>query len=159
MPSFFRMELNYPIPDTRPWLFAVNEEDISVLIHEYIHFLLDIVRKGNVLHNSLLSRYIKIIGTPIIKDSNENYWVKPPLTKSEEIYRIEYFPAIEHVYNCLFEGNDICEMITWCEKSPKVDVNDNCYQSPWNRISDTRHCPFATLWKNWNLEGYLPVSE
>lgn len=85
MPSFFRMELNYPIPDTRPWLFAVNEEDISVLIHEYIHFLLDIVRKGNVLHNSLLSRYIKIIGTPIIKDSNENYWVKPPLTKSEEI--------------------------------------------------------------------------
>lgn len=84
------------------------------------YFMLDIVRNGYVLSNRLMQRYIREVGTPIITDCNLNYWEVPPIGYSQDNYWLEYFPAIEQVYNCLSEGQDICELYTWCEKSPKT---------------------------------------
>lgn len=121
------------------------------------YFMLDIVRKGYVLDNPLMKRYIVSVGAPIIEDCNEDYWSVPPKDTSDADYWIEYFPAIEQVYNCLAKGQDICNMIPWCEKSPKVNVDDRCCMEPWSRVKDTYLCPYAMLWKNWNLEGYIPT--
>ena len=121
------------------------------------YFMLDIVRKGYVLDNPLMKRYIVSVGAPIIEDCNEDYWSVPPKDTSDADYWIEYFPTIEQVYNCLAKGQDICNMIPWCEKSPKVNVDDRCCMEPWSRVKDTYLCPYAMLWKNWNLEGYIPT--
>ena len=121
------------------------------------YFMLDIVRKSYALDNPLLQRYIAVVGAPIIKDCNEDYWSILPKGFSSADYWIDYFPAIGQVYNCLAEGQTICDMIPWCEKSPKVKVDDRCYMEPWSRVKDTYLCPYAMLWKNWNLEGYIPT--
>ena len=121
------------------------------------YFMLDIVRNGYVLDNPLMQRYIRTTGTPVIKDCNDDYWFVPPFGKSISDYWIEYFPAVEQVYKCLAEGNTICEMIPWCEKSPDVIEDSKCWDCPWERVEDTRLCPYAMLWKHWNLEGYYPT--
>ena len=121
------------------------------------YFMLDIVRNGYVLDNPLMNRYIKTTGTPIIKDSNEDYWFVPPKGIDVSGYWIDYFPAIEQIYKCLAEGSTICEMIPWCEKSPHATVDDRCYMEPWSHVSDTYLCPYAMLWMHWNLQGYVPT--
>lgn len=124
------------------------------LINRY--FMLDIVRNGYVLSNKIMRRYIREVGTPIIKDHNSNYWEVPPIGYTQENYWLEYFPAIEQVYNCLSEGQDICDLIPWCEKSPKTVVDDRCYMKPWTRCNDKYLCPYAMLWRHWNLSNYKP---
>lgn len=120
------------------------------------YFMLDIVRNGYILDNPLMRRYIRMIGTPIIVDSNEDYWIVPPVGWSTENYRIEYFPAIEQVYKCLGKGQDICEMYNWCEKSEKTQEDERCISEPWTRCRDLYLCPYAMLWKHWNLSDYIP---
>lgn len=131
--------------------FAMNER-----IHNP-YFMLDIVRSGYVLDNPIMRLYTRAIGTPIIKDCNDDYWSVFPKGISEADYWIEYFPTIEQVYKCLAEGNTICDMIPWCEKSPKVSEDERCYMEPWKRVEDSLLCPYAMLWKNWNLVGYMPT--
>ena len=104
-----------------------------------------------------MKRYIASVGTPIIKDCNDEYWLVPPFGKSLADYWIDYFPAMGEVYKCLAMGHTICDMIPWCEKSPKVNVDERCYMEPWSRVKDTYLCPYAMFWKNWNLEGYIPT--
>ena len=94
------------------------------------YFMLDIVRKGYVLDNPLMKRYIASVGTPIIKDCIDEYWLVPPFGKSLADYWIDYFPAMGEVYKCLAMGHTICDMIPWCEKSPKVNVDERCYMEP-----------------------------
>lgn len=122
------------------------------------YFMLDIVQNGYVLDNPLMQRYIKEIGTPIIKDSNSDYWEVLPIGFNQNNYWIEYFPAIEQVYNCLAEGQDICDLIPWCEKSPQTVQDDRCYCEPWTRCNDIRLCPYAMLWRHWNLSNYIPYA-
>lgn len=131
--------------------FGMNER-----IHNR-YFMLDIVRNGYVMDNPLVKRYIRTIGTPVIKDCNDDYWFVLPFGKSMSDYWIEYFPAVEQVYKCLAKGNTICDMIPLCEKSPDVIEDNRCWYCPWKRVEDSRLCPYAVLWKHWNLEGYYPT--
>lgn len=131
--------------------FGMNER-----IHNR-YFMLDIVRNGYVMDNPLVKRYIRTIGTPVIKDCNDDYWFVLPFGKSMSDYWIEYFPAVEQVYKCLAKGNTICDMIPLCGKSPDVIEDNRCWYCPWKRVEDSRLCPYAVLWKHWNLEGYYPT--
>lgn len=121
------------------------------------YFMLDIVRKGYVLDNPIMQRYMATIGTPVIKDCNDDYWSVFPKGISASDYWIDYFPAIEQVYNCLAKGHTLCEMMAWCKKSPGVNEDDRCWMNPWTRADDTYLCPYAMLWKHWNLKGYIPI--
>lgn len=47
-------------------------------------------------------------------------------------------------------------MLFWCMNSSKKIVDDKCSQEPWSRIKDEKLCPYAVLWKHWNLSGYIP---
>lgn len=120
------------------------------------YFILDIVRNGYAATNPLLSKFLTRAGTPIIKDKNEDYWIIPPIKKNLSNYWLEYFPAIEGIYNTIAKGSDICELCTWCEKSPHIKQDDRCTNEPWKRIEDKSLCPYAMLWKHWNLSGYIP---
>lgn len=130
--------------------FGINER----LTNRY--FMLDIVRNGYILDNPLMKMYIQKVGTPIIVDSNEDYWIVPPIGRSINDYWLEYFPAIEQIYKCLGEGQDICEMYSWCEKSKQTAEDDRCVNEPWSRCRDAYLCPYAMLWRHWNLSEYIP---
>jgi len=120
------------------------------------YFMLDIVRNGDVLDNAFMRRFIRTIGTPIIIDSNDDYWNIPPIGKTSNDYWLEYFPAIEELFKCLAEGQTICELYPWCEKSPMTKEDNRCIEEPWSRVNDEALCPYAMLWKHWKLEGYFP---
>jgi len=36
-------------------------------------------------------------------------------------------------------------------------VDDRCYMKPWKHVNDTYLCPYAMLWRHWNLQGYVPT--
>lgn len=120
------------------------------------YFILDIVRNGYALTNPLLRKFLLRVGTPIIKDKNEDYWIIPPIGKNPSNYWLEYFSAIEAIYNTIAYGSDVCELFCWCEKSPHTKQDDRCVNEPWKRIEDKSLCPYAMLWKHWNLSGYIP---
>lgn len=121
------------------------------------YFILDIVRKGYFLTNPSIRKFLINAGSPIIKDINEDYWIIPPIGKNQHNYWLEYFPAIEAIYHTLSNGSDICELISWCGKSPETKEDDRCVNEPWRRVKDTKLCPYAMLWKHWNLAKYTPL--
>ena len=120
------------------------------------YFILDIVRNGYALTNPLLRKFLLRVGTPIIKDKNEDYWIIPPIGKNPSNYWLEYFSTIEEIYKTIALGTDICELFNWCEKSPHTKQDDRCINELWKRIEDKSLCPYAMLWKHWNLSGYIP---
>ena len=62
------------------------------------------------------------------------------------------------IKDLLTEGHDCCDMLCWCQQSihNNVIVDDRCINTPWERCADNNLCPYATLWKHWNLSGYSP---
>lgn len=124
--------------------------------HRY--FMLDLARGGYALNNKTLQNTIRRIGSPIIKDSMNDYWHIPPMGVRRENYSIEYFPAILEINKFLKKGNDICEMYEWCEKSPNTQEDLRCIDKPWTRCNDAELCPYAALWKHWNLAKFTPVN-
>ncbi len=123
------------------------------------YFILDIVRNGYALTNPLLRKILLRVGTPIIKDINEDYWIIPPIGKNASNYWLEYFPAIEQIYKTIAEGCDICELFNWCEKSPQTIEDERCINEPWKRVNDKRLCPYAMLWRHWKLSSYIPYKQ
>ncbi|KGI21235.1 hypothetical protein [Hoylesella timonensis] len=120
------------------------------------YFILDIVRNGYALTNPLLRKILLKVGTPIIKDINDDFWMIPPIGKNPSNYWLEYFPAVEAIYNTIANGFDICELFNWCEKSPHTIEDERCINEPWKRVGDKSLCPYAMLWKHWNLSSYIP---
>ncbi len=37
-----------------------------------------------------------------------------------------------------------------------VPDDANMVIKPWSRASDNKLCPYAMLWRHWNLSGYTP---
>jgi hypothetical protein len=47
-------------------------------------------------------------------------------------------------------------MFDWCNKSPDLTPNELCKKSPWKKCEEKKLCPFALVWKHWNLAGRIP---
>ena len=120
------------------------------------YFMLNLAKGGYAKNNSVFLGMLKDVGSPVICDKSNSYWLIPPLGINLYNYGIEYFHTIIDIYKILKEGATCCEMYEWCEKSPQTDEDDRCILNPWDRCSDLKLCPFATLWKHWGLEGYVP---
>ena len=58
------------------------------------YFFINLVRDGYALNNNTLKNTIRIIGTPIIKDSANDFWLVLPFGIKPENYNIDIFPAI-----------------------------------------------------------------
>lgn len=134
------------------------------------HFMLDLVRNGFALYNNSLKLIMNNIGSPIIKDSQNNFTQMPVVGQSAN-ESFQFFPAIEQIYKCFKDGSTICEMLDFCEETKKNAkdifgdewqnkvpiIDDNCWNSPWKKINDQRLCPYAVLWKHWKLGDWEPT--
>lgn len=133
------------------------------------YFFLDIAKGGYALKNKSLIYVVNQVGMPIIEDSMFKYHTIPPHGKAYKGV-LEFFPAIEQIYKCFYDGNTICEMIDFCQdseeqykigllKEPAPIVDENCVNSPWKRCADKRLCPYAVLWRHWNLSTKNPLEK
>ena len=121
------------------------------------YFILDIVRNGNALYNVPLLNILNELGSPVIKDVTNTYYMMPSYKSLNN--NLQFLVAVEQIYK-LFTGDlDGCGMYEWCEKSIKLGtkIDDRCIFSPWERCQDKILCPYAVLWKHWNLSNYKPV--
>lgn len=147
-------------------------DEISFGYHQRIanrYFMLDIARGGLALWNKKLVNIMSIVGSPLIQDSQNRYSYVPIAGRSKNEYW-QYFPAIEQIYKCFSEGCDVCEMIDLCENKPEgktcqnndmssfAEIDECCWNAPWQRSSMQHLCPYALLWKHWNLMEWEPYS-
>lgn len=69
---------------------------------------------------------------------------------------VEYLRSIREI-NLLFEKGQIeCSMLQWCQNSPESTPNEKCKKEPWEKSKEQNLCPYAMLWKHWNLSNKKP---
>ncbi len=115
------------------------------------YFYLKLTTGGETSDNPWLRYAINTTGFPLIEDVNHDYYKIPSSVITKDA--MDFFFAIEQINNTFEKGQDICEMTEICGHSKGVQppVDDRCYMAPWSRIGDTKLCPYAFLWKHWNL--------
>lgn len=142
-------------------------------------FMVDIAKEGFALENKPLKDIINRLGSPIIIDNNKHFFRIPTKDNVLQIKGIkvndglEYFIAIQQIYDCFYSGIEGCNLLyDFCEYSNNYgeeifgknykqlipSMDDNCIVSPWKKCNDSRLCPFAVLWKQWNLSSWTPVT-
>lgn len=133
------------------------------------HFIIEIVRDGYALYNESLLKIMNRVGSPLIIDSEYNFTHISAAGKGANI-SLQYFLAIEELYKCFSKGNTLCEMYDFCEvtknnakeifgadwQNQEPLLDNNCVDSPWLKINDVRLCPYALLWRHWNLRSWKP---
>ena len=122
------------------------------------YFLLKMALHNKLFTNDCFGYCIKKIGTPLMSNNIPGCYFKIPIGKeqTENGMDVEYFKAIYQIDTLLSKGKVSCDMYDWCCNSPLSTPNDLCKTSPWLKISEKALCPYAFLWKHWNLSKYKP---
>lgn len=113
-------------------------------------FYLKLARGGVTYDNQWLCYAVNTTGFPLIEDINHDFFKIPSSVIKDSM---DIFFAIEQINNTFESGQDICGMIEICTKSQEINppVDDRCYLYPWVRVNEANLCPYAFLWRHWNL--------
>lgn len=129
-------------------------------------FLLDLVYDDDARSNETFMWLINSLGSPLIRNKQQEYFSIKPTGISG--WTCEIMKSIRQIHDLLHDGTIQCSLYPWCANSDKnlkdepnfKPINPTpevCLKKPWERCSYVNLCPFAMLWKNWNLMGYIPV--
>jgi len=125
-------------------------------------FILEIVAAGKLQNNKILKELLNKLGTPMITNIHNEGFILDMGSHKMNISP-EYLWVIYQIYKLfltdieLFKG---CELYKYCEiscihnKIP-IYVSSRC-DKPWTRVDDNELCPFAIMWKTWELENEIP---
>ena len=128
-------------------------------------FLLDLYYDGYVRHNNTFVRLVNNLGSPLIRNKRQDYFcIKPSGIRG---WTNEVMKTVFQLYKLFHDGIIPCKLFPWCRNSDSVlqsqsdfvPINPTpeiCLHKPWKRCDCDELCPFALLWKNWNLVGYVP---
>lgn len=122
-------------------------------------YLLDLCNDGYVRQNATFHRLVSNLGSPLIRNKRQDYFSIKPNGISG--WTNEALKSVSQIHELLHDGKLQCSLYPWCVKedptfepiNPTVEV---CLHKPWERCKCDDLCPFAMLWKNWNLIGYIP---
>lgn len=121
-------------------------------------FLLDIIRGGNIQHNTVFWNFVNEIGTPLLTNS-VGVMTKIPMSGigfSPINVDVEFFQAIDYIFSLFSQGRIECPLQNWCEASG-ISIDANCIINPpahSDLTKYTRFCPVGALWHQWNLGKY-----
>jgi len=119
------------------------------------YFLLKMARCNDLLTNGCWGKIIHDVGTPLMCNNLGNYFKIPPHGTNIDM-DVEYLRSIREI-NLLFEKGQIeCSMLQWCQNSPESTPNEKCKKEPWEKSKEQNLCPYAMLWKHWNLSNKKP---
>lgn len=121
------------------------------------YFIIRLAQGGHALCNRDFLKIVKNIGFPLVEnDNHENFLLPSPLGNAQ---LLTFFGAVGEVYKTFSEGQEQCGMLEWCKISPDSSYNTRCQSAPWMKHNEDKLCPYAMLWKHWNLADHTPVYE
>lgn len=128
-------------------------------------FITDILLFGqgkDVRKNQFFGYVLGMLGTPLIINEEDFGAISLPIHFSDPTFMPGFFWAINQVLRVFADNKGIpCELKEHCKRSAAIDldikVDVRCDTAPWSRCYDKRLCPFAVIWRHWNLGGHVPV--
>lgn len=167
-----KLKSYFNVPDY-PELHKAYHSWVDRLIDYAIHirlvepaFLIDMVSDGYARTNNTFSRIIENLGSPLVQNKRKDYFTIRP--KGIEGWTSEVMKSVLTIYDLLHDGNTMCSLYPWCDKTDKelagtenykpiAPTIAECLHTPWERCKNADLCPFAIIWRNWNLTKYTPV--
>lgn len=146
------------------WIDRLFDFSINMRTNEST-YLLDLYYDGYIRTNNTFQRVVSNLGTPLIRNKRQDYFcIKPEGING---WTNEVMKSVSQIYELLRYAKLQCGLYPWCINSdneqkdspefepinPTVEI---CLNKPWERCNGDNLCPFAMLWKNWNLIGYTP---
>lgn len=119
------------------------------------YFLLKMARQSDLVNNYYWSLAIQKAGSPLMIN-NKGARFKFVQHNSTMGMDVEYFQAIRQIEVLFEKGKTDCELFEWCKKSPLATPNSLCKSAPWKKCTEEMLCPYALLWKHWNLINREP---
>lgn len=117
------------------------------------YFLLKMARHHDLSTNEAFGFCICNVGTPLMSNNKGSYFKISPKGMNVDI-DVEYFKAFSRVEQLFSQGLKGCALYEWCCKSPQSTPSELCLSTPWKKVKEERLCPYALLWKHWNLSKY-----
>jgi hypothetical protein len=127
---------------------------------EHPHFIVEIAQKGIGTTNKPFVDLYNEFGLPFCtNDNNEACFYHRNIQTAE--LQLDTFLAVGQIFRLMHGNTGVCKLFDYCHKCQKgktgdVQVNQKCY-SPWLRDMDERLCPYALVWRHWNLTGRRPI--
>jgi hypothetical protein len=98
------------------------------------------------------------IGTPFMTNALYHGYCYPP-AKLKAASIQSYFPWVFAAVSNTFTGKKECLLHSYCKALPDKQITDqNCENSPWERIHLSQLCPYAIMWHTWGLSAKKPGS-
>lgn len=113
-------------------------------------FLLKMAKIGNLPMNDCWGFAVYNVGSPLMVNNKGEYY-KIVQHNSSLGMDVEYLCAIRQIETLFELGKINCEMYEWCKSSPYSTPNDLCSTTPWKKCLEERLCPYALIWRHWNL--------
>jgi len=120
------------------------------------YFLLKMARHQDLATNNYFGLCVCRAGTPLMSNNNDNYYKTPPNGMNNGT-DVEYFKAFSQIEQLFSNGDKPCSLYKWCCKSSNSTPSKLCNSTPWKKVNDKSLCPYAILWKHWNLSKYEVV--
>lgn len=121
------------------------------------YFLLKMARHKHLVTNNYWGCAVHEVGSPLMTNNKGDYF-KIPYSGSTPDMDVEFFRAIRQIATLFDTGKPACDMYDWCKKSPNATPNELCSTAPWRKCSEKVLCPYALLWRHWNLSGREPIT-
>ena len=119
------------------------------------YFLLKMAKHNDLATNGSWGYVVHRVGSPLMTNNKGDHF-KIPQQGAKPDMDVEYFKAIRQIEQLFEEGNVDCGMYQWCMRSPNATPNELCKTTPWRKCNEERLCPYALLWKHWNLRCREP---
>ncbi len=140
------------------WIEAVIDSAIKWR-KQYRYFILDIAEGGGQKTNTKFKDIFNEFGLPFCTNNKHEGCFYHPIVKDPKLVP-NLFLGAGQIYKLLSSKKTACDLLEHCFWSKdvvksNVNPNTNCY-SPWLRCNDKELCPYALIWKHWNLTNYKP---
>ncbi len=134
----------------RDWVIFTITAGVEMRI-QHPYFFLDMTKCKRDKGNAILQYLAKNIGSPQMINAKGKRF---QLITDRPICRFEYLEVVRQIENLFEYGTTKCNLKSWCKLYPDgAPVDERCDKAPWQRCNDARLCPYALLWKHWNLSN------
>ena len=122
------------------------------------YLLLNMARHQDLSTNRYWANVIHEVGTPLMSNKKGHYFKIPPHGSTKDM-DVEFFRAIREIESLFESGSVECSMYNWCKISNNKSINNLCKRTPWKKSTEGYLCPYALLWRHWNLSNRTPIKK
>jgi len=148
--------------DIGNWISTLFES-IKRLRKDIPTFIIDLVRFGKPKENQFFHFTHNALGSPLVLNADGAGTISLPFNFEPQNpdFNPGIFMAINQVLRTFYMDKPApCKLIDYCtnskQKHPDLVIDDNCRNSPWKKVMETKLCPVGQIWHHWALRDYSP---